>query len=149
MDTAPAAETIECGVTFDHSQDDTLLVLIAGNCVIESEMPSDSEIENEVRTATGIRQIAFDSKGLSGWDSGLLVFLKNVFDQCSQSGLQLDTEGLPPGVRRLMTLSSAVPERKGARKEIVRVPFLEQVGQSALDLQNSILEMLGFKGRWI
>jgi phospholipid/cholesterol/gamma-HCH transport system permease protein len=146
MDTAPATETIECGVTFDHSQDDTLLVQIAGNCVIESEMPSGSEIENEVRTATGIRQIAFDSKDLSGWDSGLLVFLKNVFDQCSQSGLQLDTEGLPPGVRRLMTLSSAVPERKGARKEIVRVPFLEQVGQSALDLQNSILEMLGFIG---
>ncbi len=146
MDTAPVTETLECEVTFDHPGDNTLLVLITGNCRIGSKMPSAGEIERQIRAAAGISRIAFDSKGLSGWDSGLLIFLKNVFDQCSQGGLQLDTEGLPPGVQRLMTLSSAVPERKGARKESVRVPFLEQVGQSALDLWKSILEMLDFIG---
>ena len=146
MDTAPATETLKCGITFDHPRDDTLLVLIAGNCRIEGEIPSADEIEKQIRAVTGIRRITFDAKGLSGWDSGFLTFLNKVFDQCSQDGINVEKEGLPQGVRRLLALAAAVPERKGARKGSVRAPFLQQVGQAAIDSWHSILEMLDFLG---
>ena len=38
--------------------------------------------------------------------------------------IQVDQEGLPDGLRRLIGLATAVPERKGARREAVREPLL-------------------------
>jgi len=146
MDTAPVTEPFKCRIAFDRPRDDTLRVLIAGSCRVGVEIPSVGDVEDQLRAVTGIRRITFDAKDLDSWDSGLLIFLKKVFDHCRQSDLVIDFDGLPSGVKRLLTLASSVPERKGARKKFVRVPFLEQVGQSALDLRNSMLEMLGFIG---
>jgi phospholipid/cholesterol/gamma-HCH transport system permease protein len=75
-----------------------------------------------------------------------LTFLIKVIDQCSQNRIEIDKEGLPEGVRRLLSLAFAVPERKGARRKLARTPFLEQMGQSALDFWSSLLDMLDFIG---
>jgi len=45
-----------------------------------------------------------------------------------------------------MALASAVPERKGARKEARKDPFLFRLGGKALDFWRSALEMLNFLG---
>jgi phospholipid/cholesterol/gamma-HCH transport system permease protein len=39
-----------------------------------------------------------------------------------------------------------VPERKGARREAKRTPFLEQAGQSAIDFWQATIDMLAFIG---
>jgi phospholipid/cholesterol/gamma-HCH transport system permease protein len=58
----------------------------------------------------------------------------------------MDRTGLPAGVRRLLELAEAVPEKKGARKEEARAPFLERVGNSAVGVGLSLTEMLRFLG---
>ena len=58
----------------------------------------------------------------------------------------MDRAGLPAGVRRLLELAEAVPEKKGARKEEVEISFLERVGNSAVGVSSSVTEMLGFLG---
>jgi phospholipid/cholesterol/gamma-HCH transport system permease protein len=55
-------------------------------------------------------------------------------------------EGLPQGARRLIALALAVPERKGARKEAKRDPFLVRVGEEGLRFFQSTGEMVGFIG---
>jgi len=55
-------------------------------------------------------------------------------------------EGLPGGVRRLLALALAVPERTGARRESERDSFLPRIGQHALDFTRSAGEMLTFLG---
>jgi phospholipid/cholesterol/gamma-HCH transport system permease protein len=133
-------------MSFDRPKDDTLLVRIAGDCKIGEDLPLASDVQTQIASDSGIRRITFDTKELTGWDSGLLTFLTKVFDQCSQNNIAIEQEGLPEGVQRLLALASAVPERKGARRESVRTPFLEQMGQSALDFRTSFLDMLNFIG---
>ena len=59
----------------------------------------------------------------------------------------MDRAGLPAGVRRLLELAEAVPEKKGARKEEAATPFLERVGNSTIGAGESIGEMLNFSAR--
>jgi phospholipid/cholesterol/gamma-HCH transport system permease protein len=146
MTTAPATEQIKCKISFDRPKEDTLLVHITGNCKIGEELPLAEDVQKQIESGSGIRRITFDTHDLTGWDSGLLTFLDKVIDQCSQNKIETEKEGLPEGVQRLLSLASAVPERKGARRESVRSLFLEQIGQSAMDFWSSVLEMLDFIG---
>jgi phospholipid/cholesterol/gamma-HCH transport system permease protein len=90
--------------------------------------------------------VGFDTSELKAWDSGLLTFLIKVKEFCSKNKIQLEAEGLPEGARRLLRLSSAVAERKGARKEIKREPFLSLVGARAIEFYRSTIEMVRFIG---
>lgn len=133
-------------MSFSRETDDTMLVRLAGNWKIGSCLPSLSKLAKEIKPGAGIKCITFDTKGLTGWDSVLLTYLIKIIDQCTQSKIQAEKEGLPQGVQRLLALAYAVPERIGARREYVRTPFLEHTGQAALDFWRSTLEMLDFIG---
>ena len=50
------------------------------------------------------------------------------------------------GSANCIALATAVPERKGARKETVRDPFLARVGTSAIALWQAASELLAFIG---
>jgi phospholipid/cholesterol/gamma-HCH transport system permease protein len=146
MNMEPVTEPTKCGISFDRPENDTLLVQITGNCKIGEELPMAEDVQKQIESGSGIRRITFDTHELTGWDSGLLTFLTKVIDQCSENKIETEQEGLPEGVQRLLGLASAVPERKGARRESVRSLFLEQMGQAAIDFWSSVLEMLDFIG---
>jgi phospholipid/cholesterol/gamma-HCH transport system permease protein len=137
---------MKCKMSFDKLKDDTLHVRIKGDCRIGEDLPLNADVQTQIVSNPGVRRITFDTNELTEWDSGLLTFLTKVIDQCSQNNIEIEKEGLPKGVQRLLALASAVPERKGARRESVRPPFLEQMGQAALDFRTSFLEMLYFIG---
>ena len=88
----------------------------------------------------------FETRELEGWDSGLLIFLLSVVELCNRRNIAIVRDGLPPGVNRLFTLATEVPERQGARRSAVHVPFFERVGSSAIDFWRSLLEMVAFIG---
>lgn len=66
---------------------------------------------------------------LGRWDSALMTFLLELREQASpQRSLKLDA--LPEGVRALLQLASAVPERAGARRDRQRTRWLENWGNA-------------------
>ncbi|HAM49513.1 MAG TPA: hypothetical protein DCP92_01995 [Nitrospiraceae bacterium] len=144
----PATESLNTrsGLSFDRPVEDTLLIRITGDWKLTNTLPGADEVMKQLEAGPKIRRIIFDSEGLQGWESGLLTFLIKVFEQCSKGGVQIEKEGLPMGVQRLLTLASAVPERKGARREAAKISFLDRVGDSAIAFWRSILEMLAFIG---
>ena len=81
-----------------------------------------------METGLHVRSVAFETRGLSGWDSSLLIFLIGVKRLCAEKGIEVDLEGLPHGVRRLLKLAAAVPEREGARKKPRKEVFLDLIG---------------------
>jgi phospholipid/cholesterol/gamma-HCH transport system permease protein len=137
---------MKCQINFDRPQDDTLLVRITGNCEIGEDLPSAADVQKQTASDSGIRRITFNTQELTGWDSAFLTFLIKVIDQSSENKIEIEKEGLPEGVQRLLALASAVAERKGARREYVRPAFLEQMGQAALDFWSSLRDMLDFIG---
>ncbi len=111
---------MQCEISFSRPTDDTLLVRLAGSWKISCELPSVIEVQKQIKSEPQVQRISFDTQELTAWDSNLLIFLIKVIDQCSRDNINIEQEGLPPGVRRLLTLAYAVPEKKGTRQKTVR-----------------------------
>jgi len=137
------AET--AGLTLRQPDNDTLLVCLAGLWKIGNELPSADEVRKRLES-TPARRMAFDARDLTDWDSALLTFLLKVLGYAAQKKIQIRDEGLPQGARRLIALALAVPERKGARREAKRDPFLVRMGEEGLRFFRSAGEMVGFIG---
>jgi phospholipid/cholesterol/gamma-HCH transport system permease protein len=136
----------ETGVmTLRQPGNDTLLVSLAGVWKIGNELPSADEVRKGLES-TPARRMVFETRDLTDWDSALLTFLLKIREYAAQKQIQIMDEGLPQGARRLIALALAVPERKGARKEAKREPFLVRMGEEGLRFFQSTGEMVGFIG---
>ena len=135
----------QCELSFSLPTDDTLSVRLTGNWIIGNEMPSANEVQKQVESGPQVKRITFDTQELTKWDSALLTFLIKIIDQGSRNQITTDREGLPKGVRRLLELASAVPEKK-THRETIREPFLSRIGASAINFKLSVDEMLAFIG---
>ncbi|MEJ2233905.1 MAG: MlaE family lipid ABC transporter permease subunit [Syntrophobacterales bacterium] len=135
-----------CEMSFSRPTEDSLLVRLAGDWTIEEKLPAVEEVQKQADSRPSFQRIAFDTQDLGRWDSGLITFLIKLFDQFSQSQIDTDKEGLPDGVRRLLDLAAAVPEKKDARKVAVREPFLVQVGKASMDLARQVTGLTAFLG---
>jgi phospholipid/cholesterol/gamma-HCH transport system permease protein len=131
---------------FNRPTKDTLVIQLTGSWKIEQELPSAVEAGKQIESDSPIGRVSFESSGITGWDSGLLIFLKKIVSQCAQHGIHVEESGLPEGVQRLLSLSTAVPEKKDARKEAARRSFLTMVGESTIAFVQSAREMLAFIG---
>jgi phospholipid/cholesterol/gamma-HCH transport system permease protein len=132
---------------FDLNESDgEWIVRLSGNWELAQPLPSAKELEGRLGPGGKVGRLRFDTDSLGNWDTGLLTFLKKVMDTSSRNQIQVDKKGLPAGVRRILDLASAVPERTGARKEAVRQDVLEKVGTKALDVKRSSGEIVEFLG---
>jgi phospholipid/cholesterol/gamma-HCH transport system permease protein len=109
-------------------------------------MPSAEEVQKEVDYGPPVQRLGFETQDLGAWDSGLLTFLTKVINQCSQRQIQTEYAGLPDGVKRLLKLATAVPEKKDARKIVARDPFLIRLGTQTMELGKATGEMIDFMG---
>jgi len=131
MNAAKKDITEPCELSFDRPADDTLLVRLKGSWTIEQKLPDVGEVQSQVKSNAGVKQIAFDTRELTRWDSGLLSFLIKIINQYANGNIDL---------------AFAVPERKGARKEAVREPLVARIGASAIGAGQSSIDTLDFIG---
>jgi phospholipid/cholesterol/gamma-HCH transport system permease protein len=133
-------------LSFSHSPEGDLLILVSGDWRMGQQVPSVEAVDGQLTSDSKVLRILFDTKELKGWDSGLLTFLTKVMACCSEKKILLDKGGLPQGVQRLLALATAVPERKEARREAKREPFLPLVGVRAIEFYRTTIEMVSFIG---
>ena len=137
---------IDGGLSFTQKGDASLEVRLAGAWRLRGGLPSASLLQRELESAPQVKKVAFEAGELSSWDSSVLAFLVEVSELCRKRGVQMDRASLPAGLRRLLDLAEAVPEKTGARKEAVAPPFLERIGNTAIGAGSSLTEMLAFLG---
>jgi phospholipid/cholesterol/gamma-HCH transport system permease protein len=137
------------GMTFRQPDKETLQVVLSGVWKIGRELPSADEVRKRVESSA-VRRVAFETRELADWDSLLLAFLLKIQGYAAQKQIEFVGDGLPGGAREILTLALAVPERKGARKETQRDPFLTRLGDQGLHFSRSTGEMMGFLGEaWL
>ena len=129
-----------------NRQGDALVLTLSGDWKLTGDLPSVSRVEEEIKKSPLPTRVAFDSQGISAWDSGLLRFLIDLTGSMTQKKITVEKDGLPEGVQRLLALATAVPERKGARREGKKIPFLTRVGDGAVGLWKSVVTTLEFLG---
>ena len=133
-------------ISFGREDATTLRVRFSGTWQLRRGLPTAALVERELKSTGPIRSIAFDADELASWDSSVLVFLVDVSELCRERGVTMDRASLPIGLRRLLDLAEAVPEKKGARQEAVQTAFLERIGNTAIGCGTSLGEMLAFLG---
>jgi phospholipid/cholesterol/gamma-HCH transport system permease protein len=142
----PVSRKVNAELSFQRPDGKTLQICLAGDWVLGKDIPSAGRIGEEIGAGSLIEQVTFYTPDLAKWDSGLLTFLIKLIDYCVSSNLHVDKKGLPGGVQRLLALASAVPERKGARKQAAEISVLELAGAAAVAFWRSLLEMTAFIG---
>ena len=125
--------------------DGTLRVALAGDWKLARGVPPSQGLIEEIERAPLPRKVAFETGVLAGWDSGLLTFLLAVLSRCAQLGVEVDRQGLPEGVSRLLALATAVPPNPGRRSSEPDA-FLARVGGAAVGWWVELGEMLAFLG---
>ena len=125
---------------------DAILVRLSGAWRLQGGLPSGATVRQELERSPRPARIAFEAQTLTHWDSSVLTFLVEVSALCRQRGIAVDRAGLPAGVRRLLELAEAVPERKGARREAEQASLLERIGTATIGATASLGEILAFLG---
>jgi phospholipid/cholesterol/gamma-HCH transport system permease protein len=99
------------------------------------------EIERQPRP----HRVILETSVLAGWDSGLLTFLLAVLSRCMQLGVEVERQGLPKGVERLLALATAVPARRSSGS-LRSESFLASVGDAAITWSRECQDTLAFIG---
>ncbi len=124
---------------------DGVVLRLSGSWRMQNDLPSASEVEHGLAAVSTGRRLGFDAREVIAWDSGFLVFILNVLDVAKSKGFTVDRAGLPEGVRKLLDLAAAVPERD-TKRSTAPPPFLARFGRSALSGLASAREMIAFVG---
>jgi phospholipid/cholesterol/gamma-HCH transport system permease protein len=120
-------------------------VQLRGAWRLRSGVPPATLVQRELEAARA-RSVAFNADELAAWDSSVLIFLEQISELCRQRKIPMDRAGLPAGVQKLLALAEAVPERKGARREVSGASILERIGTTTIGVAGSATEMLAFLG---
>jgi len=127
--------------------DGGVVVELSGPWLLEHGAPTFAAFQSILKREKPSR-ILYEASHLEQWDSSVISFLVQASQEFATRKIAEDRSGLPDGLRRLVELALAVPERSGAaRGEGPREPILARIGISARWLGESINEGLGFVGR--
>ena len=140
--TPPAPGELRC----ERQADDTLVVHLGGHWTIRAGAPVVTALDQQLDASPPVRQLAFEAQELTAWDTRLLTFLRQVLEASTHRQIVVDQHGLPDGIRRLLALAAAVPEREGARRGGARLSWLAGIGTEVLAAWQGAGAMLGFIG---
>jgi phospholipid/cholesterol/gamma-HCH transport system permease protein len=129
-----------------QAADGTLSVRLAGHWRVEDTLPGPDDLRRHLDANPAIRRMTFDTQGVTGWDSGLLIFVGQLLAENDRRRIESDRTGLPEGVRRLLALASAVPEREDARQRGRPPSWLARLGGETLIAAGQTRMMLTFLG---
>jgi phospholipid/cholesterol/gamma-HCH transport system permease protein len=125
---------------------DALLVTLSGNWRGLSKLPDLQAIQETVQDSALPRAMEFDASGLEAWGSRFVAFVGKCRELCGERQIEFRDGGLPEGVRGLLRLANAVPEKKDARRSDTKSTWLHSVGERGLKVWGGAREMLTFLG---
>ena len=134
------------GLSFDRRDDSTLVVHLTGEWRLHRGLVPIAPVERELATPHHPTKVIFDAHELGEWDSSLVAFVNSASALCARRGAKVDCSGLPSGVARLIKLAETVPERKGARTEVIDEGLLVEVGDDAIEVAEGGYDFLNFLG---
>lgn len=163
---AAASDSADGGreARFDVRDDsDAVVVSLSGDWLLpDPRRPSAATLRARLERLAGDgRSLRIETGNLGDWDTSLLPLLLAASDWAETTGRSFDPADLPDGVRSLMGLATAVPEKEGARRENPDPGVFERIGKFVIatragadawfefigDLVLSFLRMLRGKAR--
>ena len=134
------------GLTFEDAGADGLVLVLRGPWTKAQRLPGRVELEARLTTGGSKKLVAFETSGITSWDSALIVFIGQVEAVAAGIGATVDTSGLPEGAQRVFRLARAVPARPASGPSGAQLGIIGRVGAAAVDLAASLREVFTFVG---
>jgi phospholipid/cholesterol/gamma-HCH transport system permease protein len=123
-----------------------LRVSLSGNWRAQSSLPGMEIFTQTLSENTAEGLLEFNTTDLTGWDSRFVAFINRCVALGRTRNLTFRPDGLPEGVRRLLRLANAVPEKKDAAPSVFQAGFLPNLGEQTLKVWQDARELLVFLG---
>ena len=124
----------------------SLNIVLKGSWRFQDSIPPVEPVIQKIASNPELEHISFSSSGITHWDSGLLVFLSKLVHSCQDRQLQVITDGLPGGIRKLLDLASSSTIAKTTSQQDRNESLLTQIGNTTIDLASGIPDALYFLG---
>lgn len=132
-----------------HSETGHPLVRISGDWLLHRGMITAEQIMETFDRDGSNGPVVVDCADLGRWDSALVATLVKLRQSCEAQGRTFETRDFPEGLRRLIDLALAVPQKAGAGPVHSPPTFVETVGLELLKALRSSGDMLKFLGETI
>jgi phospholipid/cholesterol/gamma-HCH transport system permease protein len=139
------SETDEDRLALEWRDKGILVVHLKGRWTFQDGLPHMQPVYEAIAERPP-QKLAYDATRLNEWNSGLLSVLVELDEACRAKGIEVDASGLPEGIRKLVALATAVPERQGAESTGSRPLFLERFGERWLNRYRSAEAAIDFVG---
>ena len=124
---------------------DALLIKFASDARAKGELLSIGVVRAALDQEK-VRVLSFESAGVTAWDSRFVAFIRKCAELCRRHNVELRDDGLPQGVRRLLRLAQAVPERTDARHISVETAVVRRLGESVIQSWRGGIGLFTFLG---
>ena len=148
---APSAPTGEVGgyeVDLSQAATGLLRVHLAGVWRIADGLPSVDAVRSAFSRVTGTPRVSIEAGRVASWDSALINFVLQLAALGRETGAKIEIDGLPDGLRRLVSLATAIPERKNAARSTRHLPFVAATGRWAIEFAQGSSRTLRFLGEF-
>lgn len=133
-------------LTFNYLPDKkTLEFKFISDWRISAGLPELKEAVLQLSAHQDIKQITFDSFGLTAWDSGFISFLMQLVKECQHRKIDVSCQGLPEGAEKLLKLALQVRENVTLKPEREEKLF-PKIGSLVLQRIDSAHLFLNFLG---
>jgi len=126
--------------------DGTLVIRLAGHWSLRAGLPSTRAVEDALARGPKPAAVAFDAKDLTAWDSAAVTIVDRIGRLCAGVGVHVRSDELPDGLKRILALADAVPEKEGARASDVEPPLLVRLGMWGLASADGARVAIAFVG---
>lgn len=127
----------------------SLVIRLSGNWMQGGKIKPVERLLEELAASEPVERISLQAGKLDKWDSRLPTYLLKILDYCQANRIEVDLTGLPEGVKGLLNLARAVPERAGARRTAQSTPVLARVGKVVLNGLADAKGLLAFIGETV
>ena len=142
-----AETTLPSRLEARRTAEGTLEVGIGGNWAMGSPTPATLGQAIAELTADGdLTRVQVFPLDLGQWDTSLVSVLQQLADAAKANEAELDVDALPEGVRRLLDLALAVPEKTDARRGAGDISVIESIGRATLGVEAGARNTVTFIG---
>jgi len=144
--TAQDMTNTNSGLEISNADAVTMRLVLSGSWCLQDRLPSVESVIHQFSSDPGIERITFSSDGITRWDTALLVFLSKLNRSCQENQLQVISDGLPAGIRKLLDLAASSPATKDTARSGEKENLLSHIGNTTLDIIASAPDALRFLG---
>ena len=128
----------------DFNSDGKRLCVTLGNKAVKQNIEEPQAVLRNLLTPE-IKEIYFEAKDLSDWDSSLLLLIYDVKQICDKGKITCNLKGLPKNLQDLIDLAFAV-DRKPVHDVKDELSLLERIGKKTIEISKKVSNAFDFIG---